>query len=274
MEYTKTFFAWLEDEGVIPKNPFNNLSIPNTGAPRRPFDEKDLANIFSGPLYQGPNHSFWKNKESYHASHWWALPVLLFTGARAGEIAQLSVSDIIWEDDIACISLLSEDINVKTQNARRIIPIHHTLLELGILEYLDKIKESGESKLFPLLSSPKVRAGNERQEGSAIGGWFSEQYRNKVPELQYLKEERKSAHCFRHSFVQSAYQADAQLEKIQQLVGHANSAEGTTRTYKGKGFSAQQMKLEIDKVTFPSVDLELLKKNSWRKAPIFKRVRQ
>ena len=58
--------------------------------------------------------------------------------------------------------------------------------------------------------------------------------------------------------------SDVELIKLQQMVGHESKEMGATMSYSGEGYSALQLMEQIEKVQFPSIDLDWLEKNSWR----------
>jgi integrase len=73
--------------------------------------------------------------------------IALFTGARREEIASLKSSNIRPIDDVLSIEIEEG----KNANARRMVPIHPKLIELGFLEYAKSIKNQGFAFLFPHL---------------------------------------------------------------------------------------------------------------------------
>lgn len=265
ISYTSSLFQWLVGEQLINTNPFSNVSLKKASSSYVAFTDDDLAALFSSPLYQGRAHNFWngKNVKACNASNWWALLLLLYTGARSGEIAQLRTSDVIEQDSIPCLSLLDEEKQIKTKAGRRIIPIHSALIRLGFLDYVTELKSSRIESLLPLLKQAKKRSGGEPKYSSMIGGWFLSQYRDRVPELQQMKAEKKTVHSFRHTLIEKSYGVNAQLEVIQQIVGHTNKEEAESRTYRGRGYTAPQMKVELEKIFYPTINLEHLAKHSW-----------
>ena len=70
----------------------------------------------------------------------------------------MNISDIKQQDGIWVINLTndSEDKSVKTVSGNRVVPIHPQLIDLGLLDYVEEIKSSGETKLFPNLRRGKI----------------------------------------------------------------------------------------------------------------------
>ena len=79
---------------------------------------------------------------------------------RREEICQLACSSIyeykssgIWVFDIETIIEDGEETaGVKTEADNRIIPIHKTLIDLGLLEYRDDVMRHKHRRLFPDLN--------------------------------------------------------------------------------------------------------------------------
>ena len=70
---------------------------------------------------------------------YWIPLVLLHTGARPAEICQLRVSDVMTQDNIACLNITDEGEaqSIKNGNSRRLVPIHSRLIALGFLHYVE-----------------------------------------------------------------------------------------------------------------------------------------
>lgn len=266
IQYVRTFFEWLNGEAIVTVNPFKNVSIVKTSKSYSKFDSDDLKAIFSSPIYDSAEHPFWNEPKRQHvrnASNWWALLILLYTGARAGEVAQLRVRDVVEDDStgIWYFNLKDEEDEkrLKTKNARRRVPIHKVLIELGLLDYVALIKSELHEELLP-----KLKAIKRDLPSTRITEWFRTQYRDKVPSLQYLKDQKKTTHSFRHTFAEASYSVGNRVEYTQQIIGHSNKDEGVTSVYKGDGYSLEILKECIDKITFDSIDLDRLYLNSWR----------
>jgi integrase len=147
----------------------------------------------------------------------------LFTGARLEELAQLRVGDIVevpldggehpeerraWAIDINAGP--DGKNRLKNKRAIRQIPIHPSLLELGLLSYVRTIDDP-LSFLFP-----KLTPNGDERYGAKWGEWFSS-YRKSLG----LSGRDKVFHSFRHTF-KDVCGASKIPDKIQrQLMGHA-----------------------------------------------------
>jgi hypothetical protein len=90
---------------------------------------------------------------------------MLFTGARPSELGQLAVADIKLSGQTPYISILTEYdpddpedrtfyLTCKTANARREVPLHPKLVELGFDRYVLRMQERGHARLFSEWKAP------------------------------------------------------------------------------------------------------------------------
>jgi integrase len=125
----------------------------------RNLREDELAIAFDPVAYADENQV---------AHHFWGPLIALFTGARRAEVAQLLIRDVKQiEDGLWVIDISDDDLrkNVKSDAARRTVPIHPTLIEIGLLDYLAEVKAA---KLGATLF-PGITANKYAEKGNAIG---------------------------------------------------------------------------------------------------------
>ena len=95
---------------------------------------------------------------------YWVFQLMLYTGARVGEVCQLLVSDILLPGDpdpsdlnqsrrltVPCICFrknAGHKQNVKNKSSMRVIPIHSSLVKRGFLDYVQDRKNVGKEQLF------------------------------------------------------------------------------------------------------------------------------
>jgi integrase len=149
-------FKWSAAQGFIPagegSNPCQGLAPSKKQAKkvakeRRPFTESELVQVFG-------SRDFIRERDKNPARYW--LPLLcLFTGARREEIGQLAVCDIQEEHGIPFIRINDDEKleqSLKNEGSRRRVPVHSSLVKLGFLDYVKKIKEGKHVRLFPTLT--------------------------------------------------------------------------------------------------------------------------
>ena len=250
-----TYFEWLKKHKIIDSNPFEGVHLKAESNSYTPYTNEDLSLIFKSDLYQDSKYARnWGTQ-----SHWWLLLLATYSGARLSELAQIRIQDVKEIDDTLSITVTNEgeEMRVKTKAGLRTFPVHPQLLKLGFSEYLSQQQRLGHTKLLPLL--PK----GLRKPGDKTSSWYNERYRSKfLPDS--FKSQKKVFHSFRHTFISTAYRADVDLLKLQQMVGHEKSLMGESATYAEQGFSQKQLLEELNKVQFDGLDLSHLV-NSWRK---------
>ncbi|CAM5768884.1 hypothetical protein [Bosea minatitlanensis] len=134
---------------LIPANPFRGLGPDRSAiaAARRSysrFDHDQLARFFA-------------RTEREDGAVLWLPRLLLLTGARLEEMAQLRSEWFVRRDGVEVIDL--HNAQVKSAHNRRYIPLHRDLLDLGIL---DLVRRSPD-RLFPEL---RYRPSAERWSGA------------------------------------------------------------------------------------------------------------
>ncbi|MBS1209313.1 MAG: Phage integrase [Proteobacteria bacterium] len=187
-------------------------------------------------LFNGVECAAFAADPALHDQYWFPL-IGLYTGARVNEVCQLNPQcDIrqdaetgIWFFDITDESETAEGVNksVKNERSRRPVPIHSKLLDLGVLQYVERVKAQGAALLFPEFPPSKGKAS------AAAEKWF----RRHLVALGLRDETPKACllgfHAFRHTFItQSEY---AQESRYGLITGHAG-IEQATQSPVGEGY--------------------------------------
>jgi integrase len=147
-------FKWSAAQGFIGEgsNPCQGLppskkQAKKVAKERRPFTDAELVQVLG-------SKDFIAERDKNPARYW--LPLLcLFTGARREEIGQLAVCDIQEEDGIPFIRINDDaklEQSLKNEGSRRRVPVHSSLVKLGFLDYVKKIREGNHVRLFPTLT--------------------------------------------------------------------------------------------------------------------------
>jgi len=121
------------------------------------------------------------------------------------------------------------------KNARRLIPIHKDLIEVGLLDYVEKLKQGNKDRLLYELSYDKNNG-----YGRNLSRWFNEKF------LKELDTKTKGLvfHRTRHSVVAYLLQAGVQENIAKSISGHAR--EGVVQNVYAKGYKTSQLKEAID----------------------------
>lgn len=223
----KTFLIWAYKKKKLSEQ-LDDL-LPNEQPDKKrdkstegyqPFTDKELKKIFE--------------RENYPLDGWryWTPLLALYTGARANEIAQLLVSDIVTsESGIPCIvitdmpDIVDDDEpiaieavpikSVKTAASRRWVPIHPKLLECGFLEFVGSVKDKGETRLFSDLSYSKV-GGYARN--------VSRNFAEVTKSLGIWVPRKKVFHSFRGTLNGRLLKLGTSQELREFVLGHTNDS--------------------------------------------------
>lgn len=211
LEAVSSLFEWCVKEQILKTNPAKGLQIKDDrrdGDLRDPFTSEDLNKIFSHKNFVRPKENF---------AYYWVPYVALYTGMRLEEICQLHVDDIYAIGGIYVVDINDnpnkegiKDKRVKTKNAKRIIPLHNDLIDLGLINYRDKVIKSKNERLFPMLKKSK----SVNTYGHAVSKKFS-----KIVEDCKL-DGIKSFHSFRHTFADYFKKLHLQNDAFKEIYGH------------------------------------------------------
>lgn len=227
------FFDWLVLNEKANKNSFTKLNVKKdvkASDERKAFTRSDLSKIFKLETI---------DKSSKDAWHYW-LPYLgLYTGARINELCQLYTDNVKKVDGIWCLDINADkpDQKLKSKSSWRVIPLHHKLIKLGFIEYVQSLPKG--------LVFPTLKYLPSDGYGKYPSKWFSIQ-RDKA----LTKEERnkKTFHSFRHTVANEFKQIGIEYSPASYILGHSDE----TMTYGryGKDYSVNTLKPIIDKLRF------------------------
>ncbi|MFC7688850.1 tyrosine-type recombinase/integrase [Paeniroseomonas aquatica] len=182
------------NDRLVEDNPFARvkISLNDDSAAREVLTSNDLAKVFGKlPLEE-----------------WWIARIGLYSGARLGEICQLTKGDIQIIDGVACIVIRPDaeaGKSVKTRSSIRKVPIHRQLFADGLLEWVEG--RPGD-RLFTFDHAAASKRLNRRMRDAGMG-------------------EGKVFHSFRHTFKGVARRYMEQ-EWHDHLTGHAAASVGQT----------------------------------------------
>ena len=201
----KSFFHYLADRGVIEDDPTATLDSPKVRK-RLPkaISQDDMERLLGEPA----------RKDTPKALRDRALlEVLYATGLRVTELVSLNVEDV---------NLASETVRVihPKNNRDRLVPVHHRALE-PLRNYL-------EGGRVQLLRDPEEHALFLNHRGQRLtrqGLWLIVKHYVREVGIQ----EDVTPHTLRHSFAAHLLNQKADMEYVQELLGHANIS--TTQVY-------------------------------------------
>ncbi|MGB2740593.1 MAG: site-specific integrase [Cognaticolwellia sp.] len=227
LKYFNALYRWIiANNAEVVTNPFEGLKVIEKKAPiasqRNAYSKEQLEK-----LYKFANQFGNKDKR------YWLIMIGRYTGARMNEICQLKPCDVTAE----AIHIRGDVL--KTDNAKRSIPMHPKLVELGLIGWVD---ECTKERLFYEWKPVK---GSYSHAGSR---WFS---RNN-PFKSGVKGSKADVdfHSLRHTVATELKQAGVPSQYAAQILGHSNGSI----TYDRYGKSIGYEELRAVMVTIGSMD--------------------
>lgn len=213
VEAISSMFEWCIREKILEFNPAKKLQVKDDRLEidlREAFSIADLDQIFTHPIFS--------RKKYKNAAFYWAPIISLYTGMRLEEICQLYCDDVCLVDGVYVFDVNDKptkngirDKRVKTKNAKRIIPIHKQIIDLGFLIYKNDIEKKNE-RIFPMLK----KGGAVTKYGKQPGKAFS-----KVVKDCGISG-NKSFHSFRHTFSDFFKKKLMHNDMFREIYGHSN----------------------------------------------------
>lgn len=206
----------------------------------KPFTNEELTRIFHPQFLS----------QAERPADFWAPLLGLFTGARLNELCQLDIQDIQQQDGIWAIHFIDDapDKSLKTAAARRWVPIHPTLLELGFLHYVNDAAQCLDGrKLFPYLSHSKL---------DGYASTPSERWGNYLDTIS-ITDPQKVFHSFRSTANDRLKQNGVPEESRCQFVGHEHDTVNSV-TYSNAHNLAYLLEHVASKLSYPSIDFQHL----------------
>jgi integrase len=206
-------FRWAERQGYLAdaKNPIHGLipdkkTVRKEKRIRKPFDDAQLLSIFGSQDFI--------SQRGERPERFWVIVLLLFSGARRDEIAQLRLDDICEEAGIPYLRVTNEGLNqsVKNPGSKRRIPVHSSVVQLGFMEYVQSLRGSKHAQLFPQLSA------GPNGFGDAVGKYFA-----RLLEKVGLTDSAYVMHSLRKSAITRLHEAGVPEKHVQILTGHSSS---------------------------------------------------
>lgn len=248
----KAVFHWFADKFNLRRDASEGVDmtkyVRDDDQSGTPFSKEDLEKIFA--------HA--RVLKYKHPDEYWIPLIGLYTGMRVNEIAQLYTSDITQEEifdittgdtrKIYCFKVQLDDEGkkrLKSRNAKRTIPMHSKLIELGLLKYWDDIKARGLKHLFPGLK------WGENGPGGEVSSWFNNGYLRNQCEIP---EDTKTFHSFRNHFETVADRSGILETALIRLCGYGRGMS-IWRTHYIKDATLEECNGAMLQMVFPKLDL-------------------
>ncbi len=245
-DWAKTLlnFATVELEW-LPRNPWKGLTIEAQASTlREPWADDEVRVLFGTELFTAYAIPTNTSKAGLDAAYW--VPLLLaYTGARLSEVCQLAVADVEDIDGVPCLHIrdIGEGQRVKTKAGIRIVPIHSALIGLGLLDYVEALREAQAVVLFPAIVRDATNGA-----GAHLGTWFGAYKR----ELGFTSP-GKVLHSFRHTVRSRLVAAREPESAIDLLLGHQSKGSEGARTY--THLESATLRETVEKIRYAGLDL-------------------
>ena len=232
-------FRWGTREGLCDRNVAEALRLPKETHgrdARLPFSVDQLNKIVRAEIYGEPRGA-WDARQ-------WAPLIAIFGGLRLNEICTLRCDDVEARDGVQVIHVRPDEEGrkkLKSRAARRVVPVHPTLVKIGFIEFVERQRAGGHEVLFPALKPNRMGYYSDGYQR-----WFSKHLRQIGAAAP-----RTSFHSTRHNFRDALREGGVPLERARALGGWAGS--GSDAVY-GNGVRAKTLAREVAKVRY---DLDL-----------------
>lgn len=255
------FLDWCEHNGYIERNPVTGLTLKNEKhAKTLPFTSEQLNTLFQSPLFAGCQDAEQWRKVAKPGNiqirdhRFWVPLILLFTGARPGEIGQLAVSDVRQQHERWIIHITTEGDatdegkSVKTAGSMRVLPIHPQLIKLGFLDYhAQRVKEGGAA-LFP---------GAVRNSRGQMLADFSREFGRYLQRIGLKEGRGLSLYSFRHGVTDALRRAGYLDREFGFILGHTEASTTGRYGILPQGMLDQRAAL-INAIEYPNLSLDHL----------------
>lgn len=197
---------------LLSRNPAEGVKVSakkRAGQGRLPYADAEVAQLLAHAEGETAAHRRW-------------LPILLVTtGARVGELAQLSADRVRIEDGLHVLRIepAADGGSLKNEGSERTIPMHPALVESGFLEF-------ARSKEGPLFYGSRPKRG---ARGDGEGRHASKSVSNRLADwirtLPGFDDERKApAHSTRHWWKVAAVKAGIADSLADRVQGHTSTS--------------------------------------------------
>ncbi|MCC6736528.1 MAG: site-specific integrase [Bauldia sp.] len=250
------FADWLVTHDYLATSPVADMHIKIDKRKRKtlPFSVEQLNTILRSPLFTGCQSDEKMHLAGNHQirdHRYWLPLVMLFAGARPGEIAQLDVSDVRQLHGQWIIHITDEgdgDKSVKTAGSARVVPVHPELVRLGFIEHCERARQAGQAKLFPEV---------DRNARGQIAAKFSREFGRYLTRISIKDGRGLSLYSFRHGFIDALRRAEYLDEQFGFLVGHTKPTTTGQYGQLPQGMLRQRVEM-IEAVSYPGLTLSHL----------------
>ncbi|SEN86750.1 Site-specific recombinase XerD [Gemmobacter aquatilis] len=255
------FCAWAVDNGYMTDNPCPGMSLPKEKQSKTlPFTSEQMNTLFTSPWFAGCRSADeWRNVAKpgdvlIRDHRYWVPLIMLFSGARPGEIGQLAVNDVRQEHGHWIMHIttegdkIAEGKSVKTGGSMRVVPIHPELIRLGFIKYHEGRVKEGGTALFP---------GAKRNERGQMMSDVSREFGKYLVRIGLKVGRGLSLYSFRHGAADALRRAGHLDQQFGFILGHAEPTTTGKYGIMPQGMLEQRVEL-VNAIAYPGLNLDHL----------------
>lgn len=252
------FCSWLVNHGYLNQHPAEGMFLKKPKERTTlPFTVDQLNTLFKTPLFVGCRSADeWRNvakpgNSRIRDHRYWVPLIMLFSGARPAEIAQLDVADVKQEHGHWIMHITTEgegDKSVKTAGSMRVVPVHPELIKLGFISYRNGMERTGNSRLFP--------EAKRNSRGQMIAE-FSREFGRYLTRINLKNGRGLSLYSFRHGAADAFRRAGHLDEQFGYILGHTSGSMTGRYGNLPQGMLQQRVEL-VNSIAYPGLQLKHL----------------
>lgn len=253
------FCTWLTNHGYLSANPAADMFLKKSKEKTtKPFTVDEMNILFNSPFFTGCQNDdaprFWSKPGNVliRDHRFWVPLIMLFSGARPAEIAQLGIDDVREDRGHWIMHITTEgdgDKSVKTAGSMRVVPVHPELVKLGLLKYHTTLKKLEEKRLFPLA---------ERNERGQMIATFSRDFPRYLTKIGLKEGRGLSLYSFRHGAADALRRAGFLDEQFGFILGHTSGTMTQRYGTLPQGMLEQRVEL-INSIAYSGLLIDHLK---------------
>lgn len=255
------FCSWAVDNGYMAENPCPGMSLPKEQRSKTlPFTSDQMNTLFNSPWFTGcKSADEWRNVAKpgdvlIRDHRYWVPLIMLFSGARPGEIGQLAVNDIRQQHGHWIMHITTEGDkteegkSVKTAGSMRVVPVHPELIRLGFLKYHEDRLKDGGTALFP---------GAKRNERGQMMADISREFGKYLTRIGLKEGRGLSMYSFRHGAADALRRAGFLDQQFGFILGHGEPSTTGKYGILPQGMLEQRVEL-VNAIAYPGLNLDHL----------------
>ncbi|TPM61093.1 site-specific integrase [Mesorhizobium sp. B2-2-4] len=252
------FCDWLVSHGYLDQNPTTGMSLAKEKKRTTvPFTTDQMNTLFKSPLFTGCRSADeWRNVAKpgnvrIRDHRYWVPLIMLYSGARPAEIAQLAVADVRQEHGHWIMHITEEgdgDKSTKNEGSMRVVPVHPELMRLGFIRYRDGMETAGQQRLFP--------EATRNSRGQMIAE-FSREFGRYLTRLGMKDGRGLSLYSFRHGAADALRRAGHLDEQFGFILGHTSATMTGRYGIMPQGMLQQRVEL-VNSIAYPGLKIDQL----------------